>query len=393
MAKEPKEPKKEVRRQPAFLTKMLGDLNCACIASQVSSSIQTKVQVGDPFLDWALGGGIALNRLNVLAGQSGSGKSFLCALLAAAIQRISGPDAYVIWLDTEYFLHDQPDRISRLAKLGIDLDRLIILSSNQPDVVFSRLDDLENEMKSGGIRVCCTITDSLGSLEDQHAAKKFAEGEIEDAANKFGGNAKLIGALVKKLTRMSAENKMTTLLVQHAIVQQGDGQSKGPPKYIVTGGSKLRLLSDLMILSETVERKDALLNQDNSSVEFSDKGVVAAGKTIRVKVLKSRFCMEGRVAEFKVNFDTCQIVRTEDSLVELAKLVGVLVHPVNPETGKENSLWWTFKGREKKYQGEKNVLLALQQDKSLFQEIVQECLNVKDVPQGYNPADVTIDVD
>jgi len=377
---------------PAFFSKLCSEMECAVQACDLGESINTKILLEDPYLNWSIGGGLVRGRLNVLAGQSGSGKSYLSAKAAATIQQEDN-EGWVLWLDTEYYLYKQPERIARLAKMGIDLKRCIIISSNQTNVVFSKLDEIENALKAKDIRVCVMVIDSLGALEDQHAAKKFAEGEIEDASNKYGGNAKAIGTLVRKLLRMAAENDMTTICVQHAIVEQGNGQSKGPPKYVVKGGNTLRLQSDLFILMETVERKDALITADNESVEWTDKGVIAAGKTIRYKCLKSRYCMEGRTAESKINFVDCKTVQLEGSLCNLAKLLGVIVHPVNPQTGKENAQWWCLKDEpETKWNGEKQVIAALA-DKTLYNKVHQQCLSATDTPSGYCPSDVTIDMD
>lgn len=369
-----KEKGKAKSSMPAFFSKMIEEMECACVASNVSSEMD-KLSLGDPSLDWIVGGGLVVNRLNVFAGQSGSGKTFLCALAAAALQA-ARPDAWVIILDMEYFYKDQPDRVARLAKIGIDINRCVIISSNEPDVVFGKLDEIEQAMKAHEIDVCAIVGDSLGGLEDKHSAEKIAAGEINDAGNKYGGMAKVLGPLIKKFVRMGAENRCTVLLVQHAI-EDLQASSKGAKKYIVTGGQKLRLLCDVMLLSETVERKDALINADNTSVEFTDKGVVAAGKTVRFKCLKSRNSMEGRVAEVKINFETCKIARTEESLVNLAKLIGVLVHPVN-DHGVENKLWWKFNGLDAKYQGEKQVLEALQ-DRDLYLKVLEMCSNSSNI--------------
>jgi RecA/RadA recombinase len=354
---------------PSFFSKMLAEMECATLASEVSSEMD-KLPLGDPSLDYILGGGLAVNRLNIFAGQSGSGKTFLCAKAAAMLQQ-HRPDAWVVIFDMEYYYKDQPDRVARLGLMGLDLTKTMIISSNQPNVVFEKLDEMESEMKAGQVDICAVIGDSLGGLEDKHSADKFSSGEVEDAANKYGGMGKFIGALVRKLVRIAAENRCTILLVQHAIEDLA-AAGKGIKKYIVTGGQKLRLLCDAMLLSETVERKDALLTADNNSVEYGDKNVVASGKTIRFKCLKSRYCVEGRVAEVKINFDTCEIVRVEDSIISLAKLVGVLVHPVNPDTGAVNTRWWQFAGMDEKYNGEKQVLEALK-DKALFTKVLDLC--------------------
>lgn len=378
---------------PTFFSKMSADLACAVTAAEAAvNSQETLLPFDDPYLTWATGGGLCLNRINVFAGQSGTGKTFLCAMAAGMLQK-ERPDAWVVIMDIEYYYHNKPERIQRLSKFGINLSQCFIVSSNEPDVIFAKLGELEQSLKDGEFELCCLVVDSLGGLEDKETAEKINEGEISASGNKMGGNAKMITALVKRLVRIAAEQSTTICMVQHAIVDiagMAKSGGKGATKYIVTGGQKLRLLADLMILSENIERKDALVAAGDVTVAFDDRDVVAVGKAVRFKVLKSRDTMEGKQAEVKFNFSTCEIIQREQSLFNLAKLLGVMVHPINEATGKESQQWWSVSGKTEKYHGEPQAVKAMA-DKKLFNEVLALCMAVKDTPAGYNAND-TIDI-
>jgi RecA/RadA recombinase len=369
---------------PAFFSKMSGEMSCAVTAASiVAKGEDSMVPFPDPMLTWVTGGGIALNRLNIYTGMSGTGKTFLCAMAAGLLQK-RRPNAWIIILDVEYYYDSRPERVKRLEQFGINLERTFIISSNEPDVIFARLSDLEASLKTGEMEVCALIADSFGALEDPATANKLNEGEVGAAGNKMGGTAKLIKPLVIRLLRIAAEQKVTVLAVQHAMEDIQAAQrsmGKGPKKWIVLGGQALRLMSDVMLISENVERKDALIASGDTSVENEDKDVVAVGKTVRFRGLKSRDTMEGKTAEVKFNFDTCQMVQKEQSLFRLATLLGVIVHPVNADTGVENVRYWCFKDTpEQKWHGADQVAQALN-DVRLYDRVFEACMAVKDTPK------------
>lgn len=369
---------------PAFFSKMSAEMNCAVTAASiVAKNEESMVPFPDPMLTWVTGGGIALNRLNIYTGMSGTGKTFLCAMAAGLLQK-RRPEAWVIILDVEYYYDNRPERVKRLESFGINLEKTFIISSNEPDVIFARLSDLEASLKAGEMEVCALVADSFGALEDPSTANKLNEGEIGAAGNKMGGTAKLIKPLVIRLLRIAAEQKVTVLAVQHAMEDIQAAQrsmGKGPKKWIVLGGQALRLMSDVLLISENVERKDALIAAGDVSVENEDKGVVAVGKTVRFRCLKSRDTMEGKVCDVKFNFDTCQMVQREQSLYNLATLLGIICHPVNPDTGAENVRYWCFRETpEVKWHGEGQALTALA-DSRLYDAVFQACLAVKDTPK------------
>jgi hypothetical protein len=144
----------------------------------------------------------------------------------------------------------------------------------------------------------------------------------------------------------------------------------------VTGGQKLKHQADLMLLMESVERKDAGLTADNSSIENSDKDAVKIGKTIRARVLKSRNTVEGRVVEFQVNMETCQIVNKNRSLFNLAKKLGTIYHPTG-DSGKPSLHWWAYKddkGVEHKFHGQEKTEDSLIPGAPSYLAVERQCM-------------------
>jgi hypothetical protein len=100
--------------------------------------------------------------------------------------------------------------------------------------------------------------------------------------------------------------------------------------------------------------------------------------------------MEGKKAEVKFDFENCVVVQKEESLFNLAKLLGIIAHPVNAE-GKENVMWWAVKGdASQKWQGEKQIVKALE-DKKLYDKVYRACMAVEHAPT-YAPVGETLDI-
>lgn len=360
---------------PSYFSKLTRDLDYAVMAANLASQEdKTNFDAGDPALNWGTGK-IPTDRITILAGVPGACKSFLMYYWIGQLMK-ANPEAGAVIFDIEYYLHNKPDRVRRLAQFGIDLDRLLIISSNEPDKVFAKLSMLEEGVKEAPGSLCAIGVDSLGGATAAYDEKKIKEGEIEQAGNKFGGMAKVMGPLVKAMTRISAENKVACFLIQHAI-QDMAADPSGPKKWIVTGGQKLKHQADLMLLMESVERKDAGLTADNTAIENSDKDAVKVGKTIRARVLKSRNTVEGRVVEFQVNMETCQIVNKNRSLFNLAKKLGVIYHPTG-DSGKPSLHWWAYKddkGVEHKFHGQEKTEDSLVPNSPAYLAVERQCMS------------------
>lgn len=386
-----------MKKAPAFFTKLGKNLDTAVLASEIAMmDVNNVIKLPDPGLNWATGL-IPSDRITVLAGDSGSGKTFLACLMLGILMQ-QRPDDYAVFLDIERYFWNKPERVKRLTQFGVDLDRLKIISTNMVNEVFESLGEIERGLKenreSGGNGgLCAIIVDSLGGLRTEADEKKFEEEGAEAAANKFGGMAKIFGPVVKKLLAISADNNVASILIQHAIEEQGKGGPAGaPPKKIITGGQKLRYHADVMMMMQNVERKDAGLTGDNNNIAVSDKDAVKVGKTIRAQVVKSRSTVEGKTVEYQANFDTCQLVNTHKSLFNLAKKLGIVYHPVGA-SGKPAIQWYAFKdqsGKEHKFHGQDETAEAFNKDQKLFDLVEQMCLTAKISPVSDEGAEFSL---
>ena len=158
---------------------------------------------GDPTLQWTVGGYIR-GRLNLVWGPTKSGKSTLILKWAAAEQVRRGPNAYVLIYDSEYnYDEDDPRTRARLIQCGLDPDFVIIAHGNDMNALFYGIADLkadvhaESVKEGSGLKVAAIVVDSWGGIGVESAMDKISKGEIADAGNSFGGNAKFINPMIQ----------------------------------------------------------------------------------------------------------------------------------------------------------------------------------------------------
>jgi RecA/RadA recombinase len=141
-----------------------------------------------------LNGGISTNRISCVAGESGSGKSFICYSVAKNAQR----QGYsVIYIDTE-----QSIDLQDLPKYGVDnsLEKFRLIRSNKVEdvnmLLTQLLDDLK-EQKIGGYELpkLLIVIDSLGQMASNKEKEDLLAGNIKQDMTK----AKALGSMFRSI--------------------------------------------------------------------------------------------------------------------------------------------------------------------------------------------------
>jgi RecA/RadA recombinase len=358
-----------------FLKKIVKKESSAVAAEILKADKSLRIYCGDPSLDWCIGGW-AKGRLNLVYGPTKSGKSAMTIMAAAQIQKEDG--GYVIIYDSEYYYKDDPDQMRRLETFGLDLNKTVIISSNRIGELFYGLGDLEEDVKKGKLKVSAIIVDSWGGIQSETAEKKIGDNKANEAGASFGGNAKYLNPILGSLLRLSAENNITLLAVQHCI----KNQEQYGDKWILLGGERLRYLAFRTLFVEGSSAKagkllDGDMTLDEAMEASEDKVEVAVGKKILARCEKSRSVVEGRKAEFYINFAECRFAKKELSLFNLATNLGIIVHPKNDE-GKENVQWWQYPVSSPaplKVHGMAKMIDMLSKDENLYKKVLNDCMN------------------
>lgn len=358
---------------------------------------QRTLYIGDPAIDWAQGGYVR-GGMNLFFGPTKSGKSTLALKLAAIEQRIvstlTGVPHWVIIFDSEdAHKMDNPKTFERWAKLGLDVEHTLSVSSNEVDVLFGDLGKLEGDLKAtrealldGKLKelgkeamyVAAVVVDSWGGIQSEQAKEKINKGTVAAAGNSYGGNAKTINPIIQTILRLGAAYAVTTFHVQHCIENMDKDPRTGAyrgPKWILLGGQKLRYLSHAITFMEGVEGKDSFVDENGNLTSVS--GGISVGKKIRIRCEKSRNQVEGRKSETWVDFTTCTFVRKSITLFNLASGIGVLTHPISEKTGKQTTAWWLISGTERKFNGQDQMIAALDGDPELYADVWKRCLDAK----------------
>ena len=389
----------------SFMKKLLNEKEKITKKIQEKLKGESRLYMGDPSLEWGVGGWIR-GRANLIYGPEKSGKSTLAQIAAGSEQKKT--DGWILIFDSEYNYkdpnetdeNDKPTQQALEARLrynlaGINWSKVYVAQSNEVNVLFKDLVELEEQIKKGDLEVSAIIVDSWAGVQDEFAKNAFAKGEISKAGNKFGGNAKTMGPVMQSILRISAENGISTFIVQHCIA------SMDPygPKWVLLGGQKLKYLVHCALFVETVGAKDGGLMSGDAITTGKDDGV-RVGKKIRFKCEKSREVVEGRRGEFWMNFEEVRFALPEVSLFNLATNLGVIGHPetiemetVGPNKGKPkidkktgepikktNNTWWEFPvgaNNPVKFHGAEKTMTALREDKALYLEVFEACKKTK----------------
>jgi len=380
-------------KAPGFVSRLMKENKAKAEKLNDKMSGEAILDAGDPQLQWGTGG-YNRGKSTLFYGPRGTGKSTQALMAAGREQQKS--KGWVVIFDSERYYHD-PHEVDedgnatpmaqkfreRFAKLGLDWEKVIVRSSNRAPVLFQGLDEMRKELERDPSLYSAIVVDSWGGIQGEHAYEHIgkAESEASKAGNKIGGNAKTIGVYVQYLLDMCAEAGVSQFYVQHCMM----GLDKYGPKYILLGGQKLQFLVHNIIFLENSTAKDShLLAGEQQSENHKDNDGARVGKKIMFKVEKCRNVVEGRKGEFFFNFETCQFALRELSLFNLASRLGIF-----DQTG----AWYIYpKGHKSpaKFNGQKGVMAALQEDKQLYNDVWNDCLRSSgmDATGGFEFGDV-----
>lgn len=339
---------------PAYLSKMLTSERIS-IAKNLLNQKAELVSLDSVALDWATGGGIPVGELVLFWGKEGTGKSLNCMKLVAREQQ-KHPDKWAIWVDTEYAFD-----AGRAEMMGIDNERLIVIQSNTFEGAIAPVAKMEAEIHEHK-NICAIVVDSIKGLQSVNSQHQMEEGKVESAANAYGGVAKSVNPALHLLLRLANECKILTLLTNHVSMNMDPMTAKYKP-YTLSGGKQLQhLCSTIVFLDKPEGAKMNLIGEqkDNYGKE------IKYGSLIRCTVNKSRRTVEGKRAEFAMNFETGAIEQKEEELFRLAKGLGVLWNI---------KATWGFRDPALgiKAVHEKGFVALLADSPKLFKEVFEDC--------------------
>jgi recombination protein RecA len=346
-----------------WMSKLTADFGV--VADTLNAKLPDPVATRSPSLNWATGiGGFQPGKVSVLYGPESSGKSLL-AMMAVADYQKKDKEAIFIWFDAEYSFN-----LTLFKKIGGDAKRLVIRKSNDPLKIFDYIGGEMLEMLQEGAPIKGIIIDSIKAIR---YPKETNMKQTTD--QKMGGTgASYLPSTLKLVIPVIAEYNLLTFFIQQVTMEIDPMKALRNP-YVITEGRALKHAADLMLEIVKLDTKAGVLESADKNIHG---GAQQTGHKVRVKVKKNRLGQPARTAQFTYHYDN-GIVDTATEIFELAKSLGIVFHPVNPETGKENVQMWAFASYPA-IRGEANMLAFVKESPSVQEEIMAASFKHVDAP-------------
>jgi RecA/RadA recombinase len=230
--------------------------------------------------------GIPMGKVTVFAGESGAGKSFICAgnLIANAQKQ----DIYPILIDTENALDE-----AWLHALGVDTNenKLLKLNMAMIDDVAKVISDFVKEYKTipeiERPKVLFVI-DSLGMLLTPTDVNQFEAGEMK---GDMGRKPKALTSLVRNCVNMFGSLNIGLVCTNHTYASQ----DMFDPDDKISGGQGFIYASSIVVAMKKLK-----LREDEDGNKISEvKGIRAA-----CKIMKTRYSKPFESVQVKIPYET-----------------------------------------------------------------------------------------
>ncbi len=343
-----------------WMSKLTADFGA--VAETLNSKLPPVVPTRSPSLNWATSiGGFQPGKVAVLYGPESSGKSLL-AMMAVADEQKKDKDAIFIWFDAEFSFN-----LPLFLKIGGDAKRLIVRKSNDPLKIFDYIGGEMLEALQEGAPIRGIVIDSIKAIRYPKEANMK-----QTTDQKMGGTgASYLPSTLKLVIPVIAEYNLLTFFIQQVTMEIDPMKALRNP-YVITEGRALKHAADIMLEIVKLDTKNGIIE----SGETISGAAQQTGHKVRIKVKKNRLGAPARMAQFTYHYDN-GIVDTATEIFELGKSLGVVFHPINPETGKVNAQMWQV-GSHAPIRGEANMLAFVQGSKAVQDEIMGACYEHKD---------------
>jgi RecA/RadA recombinase len=221
-----------------------------------------------------LGGGFATNRITCYAGESGSGKSFLCYSCARHAQK----EGYsVIYIDTE-----QSIDLEDIVKFGVDnsLEKFRLISSNKVEdvnILLTQLIDELKEQKLEGYELpkVMIILDSLGQMASNKEKEDLLKGDIKQDMTK----AKALGSMFRSINTDLGYLEIPMIVANHTYMTL-DMFSQEKLK----GGNGLLYSASVIGMMS----KSKLKTGEEDDMDLGSSGITVLFKTMKNRLAKPK---------------------------------------------------------------------------------------------------------
>jgi RecA/RadA recombinase len=246
------------------------------------------VSTGCYALDYLISGsfhrGIPLGKVTIVAGQSGSGKSFICS--GNIIKNAQEQDIFVVLIDSENALDE-----AWLHALGVDTseDKMLKLNMAMVDDVAKTISEFMKEYKAMEDKPkVLFVIDSLGMLLTPTDVNQFEAGELK---GDMGRKPKALAALVRNCVNMFGNYNVGLVATNHTYASQNIFD----PDDVISGGTAQIFSASIVLAMQKFK-----LKEDEEGTKVAD----IRGIRSKCKVMKTRFNKPFEEIEIKIPWDT-----------------------------------------------------------------------------------------
>ena len=248
------------------------------------------VSTGNYALNYLISGdfnkGVPLGKVTVFAGESGSGKSYICSGNIARHAQEQG--IFVVLVDSENALDED-----WLKRLGVDTDESKLLKLNMAmiDDVAKTISEFMKSYKTMDVadrpRVLFII-DSLGMLLTPTDVNQFEAGDMK---GDMGRKPKALTSLVRNCVNMFGSHNVGLIATNHTYASQ-DPYNPDPN---VSGGQGFIYASSIVVAMKKLK-----LKEDEDGNKVSEVRGIRAG----CKIMKTRYAKPFEDIEVRIPYDT-----------------------------------------------------------------------------------------
>jgi recombination protein RecA len=300
------------------------------------------VDTGNYSLNYLISGdfnkGVPLGKVTIIAGQSGSGKSYIAS--ANLIRNAQAKGIIPVLIDTENALDED-----WLQKLGVDTsdDKLIkvnLAMINQASAFISNFvkgyRDEYSKMAEKDRPGVLFVIDSLGMMLTPNDIDQFDKGDLK---GNMGIKPKALKALILNCVNMFADLNIGLVATNHTM----QSQDMFNPDDVIVGGS-----GQIFAASIVVAMRKGKLKEDEDGNKTSDVN----GMRAMITVVKSRFNHKSlyKKVEIKIPFESG--MNPYSGIFEMMESEGLLVKEGNRYAFKDSTGAELYKAFRKNFTNE-----------------------------------------
>ena len=266
------------------------------------------VSTGNYALNYRISGdfnkGIPLGKVTVFAGESGSGKSYICS--GNLVRHAQEQGIYVVLIDSENALDE-----AWLHALGVDTseDKLLKLNMAMIDDVAKTISEFMKGYKAmpeDDKPKVLFVIDSLGMLLTPTDVNQFEAGDMK---GDMGRKPKALTALVRNCVNMFGSNNVGLVATNHTYASQ----DMFDPDDKISGGQGFIYASSIVVAMRKLK-----LKEDESGNKVSDvRGIRSA-----CKVMKTRYAKPFESVQIKIPYETG--MNPYSGMLDMAESMGLV---------------------------------------------------------------------